>query len=1026
METTEKQFKYYAFISYSHKDKKEADWIHNKLTFYRLPSYAVAELGEQDVKLSPICLDKHSLPPAPLWEILKQKLSESRFLIVVCSPNSAKPGLNGEHWVNREVEYFAQIHGADKVIPVIVGGVPGDAENECFCPSLKELKLLALDMTAKETPRKKILTFLAAKLLGLDPDMLWRYDLQEKSKSLKRKLLLLSPLLLLIALIAAFVIDCNRLVVNHYADYVDSYGLPQGIFQLEEDDLPERHVHYRFEYRGYRLGKSIHADSSDWSFFRLFGMQRVLQRVVQANSKGNPMERNHTELKIRPAIQVFKYDNDLSFFAKKLISATWRNPGGEEGLIKQILLYHDRGNVINGRIEIRTPNNDPMRQAARLTISRDDVDNTKFHSKEFSTITGYRLERDKNGRPERVINMDPYGNEIADEDGIMAFELELDDYGRHKQIWYLVKDGENWKRKENKGEVAGKIYEYENANMTKAQYVNSSQTPVVGPYGWAVCENEFENGNCIAEIFKDSKGAVTIHKDLEVKGWIIEYKDGNQVMQMYHAGKDKNGNWIPAMAKEYTDETKTEKRESYAYIYAEYNTDGYLKKITYKNLDGEICSSVLEKFAITTFQYSDGKLTDQYFFDEKEKPVLDRNGIHHAHIEYYPGTGEISRHTYYALDNQGGIWGNKNVHKVIREFDKNGNVSGVYFYATKDDFTPAANEDGISKIIYQYYSNGHTKQIDYYAPEGATGGVFGGPEVTHAVELYNESGKPIENTYYASQDESKPVANLHGAGKVVFQYHSNGHTKRIDYYAPEGASGGVFGGAEVTHAVELYDETGKSIENTYYASQDESKPVVNRDGAGKVVFQYHSNGHTKRIDYYAPEGASGGVFGGPEATYAVELYDEFGRSKEGVCYASKDDLTQVASGVGVGKIVAEYHANGHTKRIDYYAPEGASGGVFGGPEVTHAVELYNESCKLFEQTYYASQDESKPVANRHGVSRMIWKYDAQGNCIERISYDIHENVIKREDMRSAFQKIIDALAPLQKKKQENMERQMKK
>ena len=100
--------------------------------------------------------------------------------------------------------------------------------------------------------------------------------------------------------------------------------------------------------------------------------------------------------------------------------------------------------------------------------------------------------------------------------------------------------------------------------------------------------------------------------------------------------------------------------------------------------------------------------------------------------------------------------------------------------------------------------------------------------------------------------------------------------------------------------------------------------------------------------------------------------------------------------------------------------------MFGGPEVTHAVELYNESCKLFEQTYYASQDESKPVANRYGVSRMIWKYDAQGECTEKISYDIHENVIKREDMRSAFQKIIDALAPLQKKKQENMERQMKK
>lgn len=31
-------YKYYAFISYSHKDRKWARWIHNAIEHYRLPS----------------------------------------------------------------------------------------------------------------------------------------------------------------------------------------------------------------------------------------------------------------------------------------------------------------------------------------------------------------------------------------------------------------------------------------------------------------------------------------------------------------------------------------------------------------------------------------------------------------------------------------------------------------------------------------------------------------------------------------------------------------------------------------------------------------------------------------------------------------------------------------------------------------------------------------------------------------------------------------------------------------------------
>jgi hypothetical protein len=39
----ETNFKYYAFISYSHQDKKWGDWLHKALETYRVPKRLVGQ-----------------------------------------------------------------------------------------------------------------------------------------------------------------------------------------------------------------------------------------------------------------------------------------------------------------------------------------------------------------------------------------------------------------------------------------------------------------------------------------------------------------------------------------------------------------------------------------------------------------------------------------------------------------------------------------------------------------------------------------------------------------------------------------------------------------------------------------------------------------------------------------------------------------------------------------------------------------------------------------------------------------------
>ena len=50
-------FKYKAFISYSHTDEKWAKWLHRSLETYRVPKHIVQEHGLDSNRLIPIFTD---------------------------------------------------------------------------------------------------------------------------------------------------------------------------------------------------------------------------------------------------------------------------------------------------------------------------------------------------------------------------------------------------------------------------------------------------------------------------------------------------------------------------------------------------------------------------------------------------------------------------------------------------------------------------------------------------------------------------------------------------------------------------------------------------------------------------------------------------------------------------------------------------------------------------------------------------------------------------------------------------------
>jgi tetratricopeptide (TPR) repeat protein len=136
------RFAYRAFISYSHRDKAWADWLHKALETYRVPSRLVGTTTAHGViprRLNPVFRDREELSSSPeLGTKINQALAQSENLIVLCSPASA-----ASRWVNEEVLAYKRMGRAGRIFCLIVDGepnatdLPGRASEECFCPALR-------------------------------------------------------------------------------------------------------------------------------------------------------------------------------------------------------------------------------------------------------------------------------------------------------------------------------------------------------------------------------------------------------------------------------------------------------------------------------------------------------------------------------------------------------------------------------------------------------------------------------------------------------------------------------------------------------------------------------------------------------------------------------------------------------------------------------------------------------------------------------------------------------------------------
>ena len=771
-------FKYYAFISYSHEDEEYAKRIQKKLTEYKLPSVIRKANPLLPDNVRPIFRDATNLTTGMLQGTLHSELEHSKFLIVLCSPNSAKPNDENKHWVNNEVQHFIDIGRAEFIIPVIVGGEPHaeNPEEECFCPALLSLpegdELLGIDIRksekhkisfAKSIKRKlgipdeddleeKATVHIVAKMLGLAIDDLWDWNKKaQKRKAYTRLFTAAACFVLMLSVGLTIYFKKFHVYHEYYVDYVERAVQKEdgtdiefiGLGRLSKEDIQGREKYYCFDYKD---GK--------------------LKRIIPINSVKNPED----------FLSEFEYNESTGFIQARILKKA-------NNTIMERNVYEQQGAVIDFKSATGSPTSFKA-DLSWLESVDADAGNPNIKSK--------KLERNEAGYVVRELFFRSHGAEHPgkDKDGTAGLEFVLDELGRRVQTWYLgyrndssITNNEDlFYRQPLKNGVAGYFYEYDdNFNIRKKMLVNSEGKPVRDLNGAIVTVYEYKNGNLIRETFCDEFGA--IYPNYEGIAYIeYEYDSlGRHISTSYH---DKNGDYICNSDKHAIKKVCYDKNKNATIVTTFYfdennvlclNGDGFaiFKRLydLYGNCIEMSCYDTDEKpvaygdaWHKAIISYNDkGFVESECFFDQNELPTLGAGEA--AKVEFiYNDEGNVKEKRFFDTDFTTLKESQINPAIISYEYDKLGNI------IEEKNF----DINRMPLFFYHYFS----KKIDFDASGNKIGvsifNAFNEPEII-CEHKYNEFGNCISSAYYSDSEKQKLYDTSYGYAYIEYEYDDKGN-----------------------------------------------------------------------------------------------------------------------------------------------------------------------------------------------------------------------------------------------------------
>ena len=505
--STPRVFKFFAFISYSRKDAAFAEKLQNYLDHFKLPSQLCKKYPEKPTSVRPIYRDKTDLVIDKLNDALKSGLEVSKYLIVICSENSARPNAEGKNWIDEEVRTFVSLdpENIHRIIPILLRDKNSTDALGCMPQSIKELGLLAADIQDKGTDR--VFSDVAAKMLDLGPDELWDRVGRELRRRRRVKRIAQSVAAALVAGTSFFAWDFCYPKVSYYRDYVECYNVPVGINELTREQIAGLQFHYRFTEQFYKV-----------------------QTVECCNSVGTLSEAKYAWVPERPVAMRFKHD----YIYNRVLVCDYLNKQGKvvttlnypvddpKNEMVNFVQKDDVGKIVGSGFAVALTNR-------KIGAASDGLSSRKPKAE----VTQMIMQRDNLGRviSERFLNN--YGYPCQNAEGCYGHRYERDASGRMLKLRYLSHEGKELSTKQG---IAGIDLAYNARGLAVSlTYVDEMGNAVLAKDGYACIEFEYDaSGNLKQTSFRDTEGKLCLHKE-GFAGQKLEYDShGNLVRKVYY------------------------------------------------------------------------------------------------------------------------------------------------------------------------------------------------------------------------------------------------------------------------------------------------------------------------------------------------------------------------------------------------------------------------------------------------------------------------------------------------------------
>ena len=895
------RYAYYAFISYNHRDSKQAKWIQEELENFKFPTTLKKDFGSRiPDSLRPIFRDATDLNAGVLEDNLKRELLDSRFLIVVCSPESAR-----SEWVNKEVDFFIQNGREDQIIPLIVAGKP-DAANEkeqCFVHALRNLKKEILGISIPELGAEKALVKVVAKMLSLKFDQLWqRHERQKiRAKRIKRSLAFIMFLLLIGSGIFAW--DYNREKVSYYADFVDKWGVPTGIIPLTEEQVAHRRGSYRFvskqgktrrvEYvnsHGFILKKSEIHNNIMHSDYRIYGFYVPVNMEINYHENGSVSniayfdERNARIfdlrfskegksflMEIKPRKKQWeKYFGKLAESKVRMYSIT----RDSSGFISKMMYKNAQGYLVRAENksfgESYTRNSrGQILSTIHLDKSGHQMENDVKNEYVYDSL-GFLQERSQTPKDEEKRNRvqrysyDDWGNCISvrdyDDDGnpqynangkngVFELKSEYDDFGN--RVKYAQLDANKELMCGTGSRIAYYLKDYNEKGLEiKMSVYGIDGEPVMTEEGWFTRSVEYnDKGHPVKINYWDKEGKPVGIEGTDVSEERYEYdNDGNIISNSYF---DANGNLTEkdgyaSFHVEYDDkgnpikwayfDTQNAPVTDIAEIKIEYDEQGNETKYSIYDKDGHLTMSEFG-YAVQTSDYNEfGNLVKNSYYDTKG--ALTKDSLGYAVVEYkYDQYGNKSSECYYD-ENQNKISLDAGDACTSYEYDENGNAIKTIYEGTNGKAIKIKH--GFSERRNEYDEEGNIIEEKYFDTNGNPV-IADSSGYASLKKKYNEQNKLIEESYYDT--DGKPIMSLDGFATLKREYDDFGNLIEDAYFDTKGRLV-TMKDTPCARVLYEYDERNRLIKKSCRNVNDSEMyyTVTTYEGSKKAEKKYHPSG----------------------------------------------------------------------------------------------------------------------------------------------------------------------------------------